>query len=283
MKKLLIIGNRGMLGQDLMTQFGADKKYEVKGIDREDIDITNRLNVLQKIEEIKPNIVINAAAFTAVDNCEKLEFKKTCFDVNGYGVGYLASACKKAGATLVHFSTDYIFAGDKAEGYKEDERNFAPVNIYGESKLLGEQELQKNTDKFYLLRTAWLYGKNGKNFVDTMLELAKKMPKLKVVDDQHGKPTYTVDLAKKTKEILENNAPFGIYHITNEGETTWCGFAKKIFELAGVKIEVLPVTSAEFPRPAKRPAYSALINTKLPKMRKWEEALEEYLHLKLKV
>lgn len=278
--RVLIIGAKGMLGQDLMALFGADKKYQVLGIDQESIDITNRANVLQKIEEIKPNIVINTAAFTAVDNCEKLEFKKVCFDVNGYGVGYLASACKKAGAMLVHYSTDYIFAGDKAEGYKEDEKNFAPVNVYGESKLLGEQELQKNTDKFYLVRTAWLYGKNGKNFVDTMLALAQKMPELKVVDDQHGKPTYTVDLAKRTKEILESKMPFGIYHITNEGETTWCGFAKKIFELAGVKVSVKPVTSAEFPRPAKRPAYSALVNTKLSKMRKWEEALKEYLKLK---
>lgn len=280
MKKILIIGARGMLGHELVKVLGEDKNYEVVGTDMQDFDITSREQVFENIKKISPQIVINAAAFTRVDDCEKEEFKKICMKVNGTAVGFIAAACREIGAILVHYSTDYIFDGEKKEGYKEDEKKFAPVNVYGESKLLGEQELQKNTDKFYLIRTAWLYGKNGKNFVDTMLELAKKMKELKVVNDQTGSPTYAVDLAKRTKELLEGNYPSGIYHITNEGRVTWFDFAKKIFEIARINVKLIPVTSAQFPRPAKRPKYAALVNTKLPKSGKWEEALSEYLSTK---
>ncbi|MEW6407329.1 MAG: dTDP-4-dehydrorhamnose reductase [Patescibacteria group bacterium] len=281
MKKILIIGARGMLGQELMKVFGTDKNYEVVGTDMKDFDITNKEKVFENIKNIAPQIVINAAAFTRVDDCEKPEFKDICMKVNGYAVGYIAAVCRELNAVMIHYSTDYIFFGEKERGYREDEKDFAPLNIYGQSKLLGEQELLKNTDRFYLIRTAWLYGKNGKNFVDTMLELAHKMPELKVVNDQTGSPTYAVDLAKRTKEILEGNYPFGVYHITNEGTVSWYDFAKKIFEIAKIDVKVIPVASNEFPRPAKRPKYSVLVNTKLPKSRKWEEALEEYLLKKI--
>lgn len=283
MKKILIIGAKGMLGTELMKVFGEDKNYKVIGIDLQDFDITKKEQVFENIKKIKPQIVINAAAFTRVDDCEKEEFKKVCMEVNGMAVGFIAAACKEIDAILVHYSTDYIFSGEK-KGYCEDEKSFAPLNVYGKSKLLGEQELQKNTDKFYLIRTAWLYGKKGKNFVDTMLELAKKMSELKVVNDQHGKPTYAVDLAKRTRELMEGDYPFGVYHITNEGMITWYEFAKKIFVIAKINVKVIPVKSSEFPRPARRPKYSALVNIKLPKSRKWEVALEEYLkNLKFKM
>lgn len=275
MKKILIIGAKGMLGTELMDVFNNDKSYKTVGTDMRDFDITKKEQVSKNIEKIKPEIVINAAAYTKVDDCEKE--KEICMKVNGRAVGYIAKICHKLDAIMVHYSTDYIFDGNKKEGYKEDDQSFAPLNVYGKSKLLGEQELQKNHNKFYLIRTAWLYGRNGKNFVDTMLELAKKMQEIKVVNDQHGKPTLARDLAKRTKELIERSYPFGVYHITNEGMITWYDFAKKIFAIAKINVKVIPVTSAEFPRPAKRPKYSALVNTKLPKSRKWDKALLEYL------
>jgi dTDP-4-dehydrorhamnose reductase len=258
-----------MLGHDLAEVF---KDYSpIIG----DIDITDKKEVYQKIALLKPEIVINAAAYTAVDDCQTN--KELAMAVNGYALEYLAKACKDCRAILVHYSTDYVFDGKNPSGYKEDDRPGIPVNVYGQSKLLGEELLMKNTDKFYLLRTAWLYGKNGKNFPKTILHLAKERDTLRVVNDQHGSPTYTLDLAKKTKAILEASMPFGIYHTTNSGHCTWYELAKKVFELSKIKIKVEPITSKEFPTPAKRPKYSILINTKLPPMRSWEEALKEYL------
>lgn len=269
--KILILGAKGMLGHDLVNIFDD---YEVFAWDLKVIDITNKKIVQRKILGLKPDIVINAAAYTNVDGCER--DKKLCMEVNGYAVGYLALACKTCGAILVHYSTDYVFNGQKKEGYKENDK-INPLNTYGESKALGEKELMANTDKYYLIRTSWLYGKHGKNFVDTMLNLALENDTIKVVNDQFGKPTYSKDLAIKTREIIKEKKDFGIYHITNEGTTSWYEFTKKIFELANVKVKVIPVATKQFPRPAKRPHYSALINTKLPKMRNWEEALKEYL------
>lgn len=278
MKKVLIIGAKGMLGKELVKVFSAQKNYEIIGTDLQDFDITKKDQVFENVKKIGPQIVINAAAFTKVDDCEKE--KEICMKVNGKAVRFIAQVCKKIDAILVHYSTDYIFSGEKKEGYQEEEKNFQPINVYGQSKLLGEHGLLKNTDRFYLIRTAWLYGKNGKNFVDTMLELAKKMPEIKVVNDQTGSPTYAVDLAKRTRELLESNYPFGIYHITNDGAVTWYEFAKKIFEIAKINVKVIPVTSNEFPRPAKRPKHSVLVNTKLPSSRKWNIALKEYLQSK---
>lgn len=274
--KILILGAKGMLGHDLVEEFS--RKNQVYAFGREDLDLTNKKIVQEKILELKPDIVINSAAYTDVDGCEKN--KALCFKVNGYAVGYLASICKKCNALLVHFSTDYVFDGKKKEGYKEEDKP-NPINVYGQSKTLGEKELAKFTDKYYLIRSSWLFGKHGKNFVETMLNLAKDRDIIEVVNDQFGKPTYTKDLANRTKEIVEKKKEFGIYHVTNEGTTSWYGFAKKIFELAGIDIEVKPVSTEQFPRPARRPRYSALINTKLPKMRNWDEALKEYLTQKI--
>jgi dTDP-4-dehydrorhamnose reductase len=275
MKKILIIGGRGMLGQDLVDAFSNDKNYEVTAWDKDEIDITKEDQVIEKISKLKPEIVINSAAYTDVDGCE--DNRGLCMSVNGDALKNLAKACKKIDSVLVHFSTDYIFNGEREEGYEEDFSEINPVNYYGEAKAQAEKNIKDNCDKYYILRTAWLFGKNGKNFVDTMLSLAQKLDELKVIDDQHGKPTYTLDLVKRTREIIENKEEFGIYHVTNENETTWYEFALEIFRQAGVKIKVNACTSEEFKTKARRPHYSGLINTKLNKMRSWKEALSEYL------
>lgn len=269
------MGSRGMLGQDLNNIFSNDSNYEVTAWDKDELDITNKEEVLKKLTKLSPEIVINTAAYTDVDGCE--ENKKLCMEVNNKAVGYLAQACKKIDAILIHYSTDYIFNGEEKEGYRENYNKIEPVNYYGEAKALAEKNIKRNLDKYYIIRTSWLFGKGGKNFVDTMLSLAQKMDKLKVVNDQHGKPTYTIDLAERTKEIIETPEDFGIYHVTNENETTWHEFALEIFKQAKKKIKVDPCTSEEFPTKAKRPHYSSLINTKLLKMRSWREALKDYL------
>lgn len=268
MSKIIIIGAKGMLGQALAQEFPAAEL-----LDREQIDISSWSSVDQVLEELKPELVINAAAYTAVDDCEK-KFE-LANQVNGDGPGYLAKKCLELDATLVHYSTDYIFNGQKSDGYPESFLEINPINKYGESKALGEKLIKENTDKYYILRTAWLYGPGGRNFVDTMIKLGREKPELKVVNDQHGNPTYTKDLAKRTREILSQ--PFGIYHCTNSGSCTWYEFTKEIFKLKNISTSVQPCSSDEFPRPAQRPRYSILLNTKLPPMRPWPEALREYL------
>lgn len=275
--KILILGAKGMLGTDLAEVF---KHYKPYLWDSNKLNITNKKQVYKKISQIKPNIVINAAAYTNVDGCET--DKNNCIKVNSKAPGYIAKACKACSSVLIHYSTDYIFSGRKKEGYKEKDK-INPINIYGKSKAEGEKEIQKYTDKYYIIRTSWLFGPSktnprAKNFVKTMLQLSKNNDKLTVVNDQFGRPTYTKDLAQKTKEIIESKKPFGIYHITNQGTTTWYKFAKKIFELAKIKIKIEPTTSKKFIRPAKRPKYSVLINTKLTKTRNWQIALKEYIN-----
>jgi dTDP-4-dehydrorhamnose reductase len=272
--KILILGAKGMLGQDLAKVL-AD--YNLILWDFADIDITDKNQVDSKIGELKPDIIINCAAFTNVDACESEVDKATM--VNGLAVGYLADIAKQIGAILVQISTDYVFNGKNKKGYIEISQEFLPLNVYGASKLLGEKALAK-LERYYLIRTSWLYGKYGKNFVDTISKLAKENKELKVINDQAGKPTYTVDLARQILYILNNDLLFGIYHITNEtkkGGITWFDFAKKICKLQKIKVKVRPCTTEEYPLPAKRPAYSALNNTRLPKMRKWQKALKEYI------
>lgn len=268
---LLIIGSRGMLGQALVQVF---RDHSPLGWDRDDLDITNQAQTMEKIAAAAPEIIINAAAYTNVDQAETDQ--ETAFRVNEGGVKNLAQAAKAVGATLVHYSTDYIFPGTKAAGCAEDEETGPPVNVYGESKLAGERALAASGAAYYLLRTAWLYGPGGKNFVDTMLALASQQSTLSVISDQHGSPTFTYDVAQATKEIVATYPP-GIYHTVNTGQTTWYDFALKIFTLACVNVTVTPVTSAEFPRPAQRPRYSMLKNTRGPALRPWEDALDDYL------
>jgi dTDP-4-dehydrorhamnose reductase len=258
--KTLIIGSSGMLGSDLCKTFPDAVK-----LTHHDLDITDREQVIESILKIKPDVVINAAAYTNVDGCE--DNKELAFQVNGYGPGYIAEACARAGAKLVHFSTDYVFNGSKKEYVESDIPD--PINVYGDSKLLGEKKIIENMDDYRIVRISWLFGIHGKNFVETMLKLSGEIDTVKVVNDQFGKPTYTMDLASKVKEIIELEP--GIYHITNDGICSWYEFASSIID------NVIPCTSEEFPRKAKRPKYSVLVNTKTEPMRHWREALKDYL------
>lgn len=274
-KKILILGAKGMLGQALSEVF-SDKNPILW--DMVDLDITDKEDVFKKIEELSPDTIINASGYTDVDAAESNQ--DLAMKVNGEAVGYLAEISKKIGAILVHYSTDYVFNGTNKLGYKEaDETN--PISVYGRSKLLGEKLIQEKGEMYYILRASWMFGENGqKNFVQKILTKAQKESSLKVVNDHFGKPTYALDLAKKTREIIEQMKPCGIYHATNEtpdGGITWYDLAKKSLELKKLKIEIVPVSADEFVQPAKRPKYSALINTKLDKMRSWEEALKDYL------
>ena len=273
--KILITGAYGMLGSDLREVL-KDNELIITG--SKDLDITKENNVLQFIEDKKPEIVINAAAYTNVDNCE------TDYDnaylVNAIGPKNLAVACNKLNIPLIHVSTDYVFDGSKTTPLSEEDK-LGPKTAYGKTKLEGEKFVQENTKKYFILRTAWLFGINGKNFVKTMINLSKKNNLLKVVNDQKGCPTYCYDLAMAIKQLL-NSDKYGIYHLTNKGELSWYDFAKKIFELSNITINVKPVSTEEFPRPAPRPHYSVLSNQKwidsgFNPLRNYEEALKEYL------
>jgi len=259
-QKTILFGANGMLGHALQTAF----PYALF-LGHRDVDITDPDAVLKRIQKEQPKVVINAAAYTDVDGCE--DTKEYAFAVNGKGPEAIAIACAETGATFVHYSTDYIFDGKSTE-YREDARP-NPINMYGKSKFMGESGIQKNTDDYRIIRTSWLYGSHGRNFVDTILALSKQMSHVRVVDDQKGKPTYTVDLAQKTPEILSCEP--GIYHITNDGVCSWYEFAKVFIPNA------VPCSSAEFPRKAQRPAYSVLVNTKTEPLRHWRDAVKEYL------
>jgi len=279
MIRILIIGSKGMLGQDLAKVF---EKQNPVLFDKADLDITDRNQVLQTIEEINPDIIINSAAYNAVDACE--EDFSIAQAVNAAGPGNLAEAAQSLGAVFVHYSTDYVFDGNKKSGYKETDKP-DPVSAYGLSKFLGEEQVRQKTNKFYLIRTSRLFGLPAgsegakKSFVDVMLKLADEKDKLDLVNEEFSNPTYTPDLAERTYLILKEKPAYGIYHAANKGACTWHDFAKEIFSLAGKNVKINAVGSDHFPRPAKRPAYSSLKNTKLPQMRTWKAALKDYLDL----
>lgn len=275
--KILLLGKSGMLGSCFLKHL-TSFHGQVFALGHEDLDITDTEKVTRVVEEVSPAIVVNCMAYTAVDNAET--DVQSAMRINGEALAGLAAACKAASSKLIHFSTDYVFAGNKEEGYLENDLT-DPINVYGKSKLLGEEMIAANMKDFYVVRTSWLFGENGKNFVDTMVALAKTNKELKVVGDQIGSPTYTNDLVMAVVEnFIDKEAVPGIYHLTNAGKTSWCGLAKKIFEILKLDVAVLEVSSAEFPRPAKRPNFSVLINSKLPLMRPWDEALSGYLGLR---
>ena len=278
--KVLIIGADGMLGHDLVDAFSD---HNLVAWDKKEIDITDEKQVMEKIGQLNPALIINAAAYTDVDKAETEE--DLAMAVNATGVLNLALAAKAVSAILVHYSTESVFDGRKKEGYKELDQT-SPVNVYGRSKTRGEELLQNNYDKFYIIRSSWLYGKapqkgkaRGLNFVETMLKLAKERDEINVVNDQFGKPTWTHDLAIMSKELIKEMRPYGIYHITNEGECSWYDFAKKIFELSNINIKVNPISSEEYEFKTPRPKSSVLLNTKFDQLRSWQEALAEYLKL----
>ncbi|MCI9016951.1 MAG: dTDP-4-dehydrorhamnose reductase [Clostridia bacterium] len=256
--KILITGANGMLAKAVKEEL---KEYELILTDLGDLDITNLEQVKEFVKKNNPQYIINCAAYTAVDKAE--EEKEIAKKVNGQGPKNLAIAANEENITLVHISTDYVFDGDKPinEPYIEDE-NKKPVTVYGITKLEGEQNIVNNCKKYYIFRTAWLYGE-GNNFVRTMIKLGKEKEEINVVSDQYGSPTYAVDLASIIHQAIDKKIPYGVYHATNEGYTNWYEFTKDIFEICNINCKVKPVKTEEFPRPAKRPKNSKLSKEKL--------------------
>jgi len=273
--RVFVIACNGQLGTDTVSYFS--KKCDVTAYKDVDLDITDSDKVEKAILDAKPDVVINTAAITNVDGCETNE--ELAFKVNAYGAGVVALAASKAGASLVHISTDYVFDGTQKTPYSETDSP-CPKSVYGRSKLEGEINVAKYCDKSYILRTAWLYGPNGNNFVKTMLKLGSEKDEVSVVTDQVGNPTSTFELIRIIDAVIYSGK-FGIYHATCEGVCSWNEFAREIFKYAGLKVKVLDVTSAQFVRPASRPAFSVLSKEKLfentgyrPAI--WQDALREY-------
>ena len=271
-KKVLVTGANGMLGQDLCPLLEQDG-YQVFKTDIDNMDITDIASVKKVIEEQIPDIVIHCAAYTNVDKAE--EDYDTAHNINALGTENLARVCGQNDITMVYISTDYVFGGKKDVKYKPSD-DTEPLNNYGLTKFEGEQAVRKFCKKYYITRTAWLYGIHGKNFVETMISLADK-PELKVVDDQTGCPTWTVELCNGIVKLLSGKA-YGTYHVCGGGFTSWYGFAKEIFSLAGLSVNLLPCTTEEFPRPAKRPEYSVMDNGGI--CRPWQNALADYIELR---
>ena len=272
--KILVTGADGMLGQDLCPIL-EDCGHEVIETDLPEIDITKPDVILDVLSSEKPDVVIHCAAYTNVDKAEEdIEAARL---INKTGTKNVAEVCAKLDIPIVYISTDYVFDGKSNVPYLPNSPK-NPINNYGLTKSEGEDEVRKLCEKYYIVRTSWLYGHHGKNFVETMLSLAIK-DELKVVDDQTGCPTWTVELSNGIAKILEENKPYGIYHVCGSGSTTWYGFAKQIFEFSKLNVNLLPCKTDEFPRPAARPHYSVMNNDKI--CRDWKLALKDYLDLRI--
>lgn len=292
--RIVLLGAKGMLARKVAEK--ASREYTVIPLDLPEFDMTDRSLVLERISSLRPEVIINCAAFTQVDRCETEEVLAN--KVNGEAVGFLAEAAKAVDATLVHISTDYVFSGEQTRPYCEDDPT-GPQSAYGRSKLLGEQAiLAGGLEKYFIVRTSWLYGPRGNNFVETMIRLAKEREELRVVADQVGSPTYTGDLAEAIFNLLAlvdvphasrlmPHRPFGLYHFADEGQCSWCEFAEEIIALARkhdkpvVTRRIVPITTADYPLPAKRPAYSVLSKEKYKtvtgaRIPDWRESLRTY-------
>ncbi len=281
--KILITGANGMLAKEVKEKFAIEN--EIITTDVAELDITNEEAVLDYVTNLKPDYIINCAAFTAVDKAE--ECYELADKINGDGPTNLAKAAKSVGAKLVHISTDYVFSGDLdvSKVYKEDDKK-EPVTVYGITKLHGEQGIEKNMDEYYIFRTAWLYGVGGNNFVKTMTKLGSTRDELNVVSDQHGSPTYAKDLTEIIYQAIKKQIPYGVYHATNEGYTTWYEFTKEILKEQGIECNVKPVTTEEYIEmmkitQAKRPYNSQLSKNKLKEqginIPEWKDGLRRYL------
>jgi len=274
-KNVLVTGSRGQLGLKLMEILPPD--FEVAGVDIEEMDITNPDDVLSCFYLHHPDIVVHTAAMTDVEGCEVTP--EEAFRVNAMGTQNIVAAAREFNAVLLYLSTDYVFDGAKPTPYLEFDQT-GPINVYGMSKLMGEMTVREVLNKFFVVRTSWLIGP-GKNFVRTILNVAKERDELRVVDDQIGKPTFAHDLAHAIKALI-NTPFFGTYHITNSGETTWFKLAAKAVELAGLNTKVVPIMTQEYPTKARRPKNSSLANVgfevrNLIQMPHWEDALKAYL------
>lgn len=280
--KILITGANGMLAKSVKRRL--EKENELICTDVADLDITNENGVLEFVAKVQPDYIVNCAAYTAVDKAEIAG--EIVEKINADGPGNLAKAAKENNSVLIHISTDYVFGGElEVEKDYQEEDAKAPVTAYGITKLHGEEQIQANTDKYYIFRTAWLYGE-GNNFVRTMLNLGETKDEISVVSDQHGSPTYAEDLANIIGEAIEKQIPYGVYHATNQGYTTWYDFTKAIFEEAGIRCKVNPVTTEQYIEmmkitQAKRPKNSQLSKDKLlaqgVTVPEWKDALKRYL------
>ncbi len=279
-KKILIVGSTGMLAFDLMRVL--EKDYEVIGASRADFNVIDYAKAENFIKINKPDVVVNTAAYHKTEECELNP--EQSFAVNAIGAFNISKAAAACGAKIIFISTDYVFDGLKEFFIESDMPN--PLNVYGASKLAGENLTKIANDNYYVIRTSWLFGihqsSKGHNFVTLMLEKAESGETIKVVNDQFGSPTYTRDLAVKIKELIDKNAPAGIYHITNSGSCSWHEFAKKIFELSNLKPNFEPINSKDRPSKIKRPKYSVLIsenlkNQGIDNLRPWPEALGDFM------
>lgn len=287
--KILITGANGMLAKEVREKFSEGN--EIILTDVAELDITNEKGVYDFITKLKPEYIINCAAFTAVDKAE--ECYELADKINGDGPTNLAKAAKSVGAKLVHISTDYVFGGDLdiSKDYKEEDSK-APVTVYGKTKLHGEQGIENNMDEYYIFRTAWLYGVGGNNFVKTMTKLGSTRDEINVVSDQHGSPTYAKDLTEIIYQAIEKKIPYGVYNATNEGYTTWYDFTKEILDMQNIKCKVKPVTTEEYIEmmkitQAKRPFNSQMSKQKLAEqgiiVPEWKDGLKRYLEEERKI
>lgn len=283
MSVLALVGGRGMLARKVRQCLPSS--YRLVELNRPEFDLTDRGKVFDSLRRIKPEVIVNCAAFTQVDACETQQAVSEL--VNGVGPGFLAAAAAELGATLVHISSDYVFDGKNSTPYREDNL-LNPQSAYGRSKLQGERAiLDSSLDKYFIIRTSWLYGPGGKNFVETIARLARDREELRIVADQVGSPTYTGDLAEAIFALVETK-DYGIYHFSNRGECSWYEFAQEIVSLLKgngeiLKVErLLPITTAEYPLPAKRPAYSVLSKKKYQdvtgkEVPSWQDGLKRYI------
>lgn len=298
--KVLVTGVAGQLGHDVMNELhkrgyegvgsdiapqysGADDGTAVTKMDYVQMDITNSEEVTETIKKVNPDVVVHCAAWTAVDLAEESENKDKVMAINVGGTENIARVCKELDCKMVYISTDYVFDGYGTRPWKEDCKDYAPLNIYGESKLMGEKVVSLKLEKYFIVRIAWVFGVNGNNFIKTMLNVGKKFDTLKVVNDQIGTPTYTYDLSRLLVDMIETDK-YGYYHATNEGGyISWYDFACEIFKQAGYKTKVNPVTTEEYGvSKARRPFNSRLNKTKLvdngfTPLPDWKNALSRYL------
>lgn len=280
--KVLVTGVKGQLGYDVVNELNK-RNHTVIGTDIEEMDITDADSVEAFISSVKPDAVIHCAAWTAVDAAEDEENRDTVYRVNADGTKNIATVCKKLGCKMMYISTDYVFNGQGTEAWQPDCKEYAPLSVYGQTKLQGELAVSSSLDEFFIVRIAWVFGYNGKNFIKTMLTLSEKYEELRVVSDQIGTPTYTYDLARLLVDMIETDK-YGYYHATNEGGyISWAEFAKEIFKQAGKSTKVTPVTTAEYGlSKAKRPFNSRLDKGKLVEngfepLPTWQDALVRYL------
>lgn len=275
--KVLVTGTKGQLGYDVVNEL-EKRGHTAVAVDIEEMDITDAVSVERVITEAEVEAVIHCAAYTAVDAAE--DNVEICRRVNAEGTENIAKVCKKLDLKMIYISTDYVFDGEGERPWgPDDERH--PLNVYGQTKYEGELAVEKYLEKYFIVRIAWVFGVNGKNFIKTMLKLSETHEELNVVDDQVGSPTYTYDLAVLLVDMVESDK-YGRYHATNEGLCTWYEFAKEIFRQAGVEVKVNPVTSDMFPAKAKRPKNSRMSKEKLDangfhRLPTWQDALERYL------